>query len=96
MQAFDAGWVSVEAAAHALDIPASMLRQWCRDGAVESFREGPTQRFVRLDDVREQIFSIRGRPQPSLARLIAGNRGGDSSEARIVQLQELVSSRLGR
>lgn len=95
MQARHGDWVTVEAAAHSLDVDAATIREWCRDRAVESFRDGPTQRFVRLEQVREQIYAIRGRPRPSLATLIAGNLAekGRPSESRINDLQRLIRQR---
>ena len=98
MQVVDEGWVTVEAAARAVDMHASTLVEWCRGGVVDSFRdrEGAHQRFVRLDDVRRHVEGIRGRPQTSLHYLIASHTSsrGSTSEARISELQGLIRDRV--
>jgi hypothetical protein len=95
MQAMGPNWVTVEAAAKTVDVGAATLREWCREGVVESFREGRTGYFVRLHDVREHIYTIRGRPQTSLATLIASNArsSGHASGSLISQLQGIISRR---
>lgn len=98
MQAIDEGWVTVESAAHLVEMESSILVEWCRAGTIDSFRdrEGAHRRFVRLDDVRRHVEGIRGRPQTSLHSLIAsrsGARPGRSSEARISELQGLIRER---
>jgi hypothetical protein len=94
----DEGWVTVDAAARAVDVDPATLLEWCRAGAVESFRErqGAHLRFVRLDDVRQHVYGIKGRPQTSLRLLIASYaaaRPGPSSEGRISELQGLIRER---
>jgi hypothetical protein len=93
----DEGWVTVETAAHAADVDASTLLAWCRDGTIDSFRnrQAPHLRFVRLDDVRQHVYGIRGRPQTSLHTLIACYAGVQprTSEALISDLQSLIRER---
>jgi hypothetical protein len=97
MQVIDEGWVTVESAARAVDMNASTLVEWCRGGVVDSFRdrEGAHLRYVRLDDVRQHVEGIRGRPQTSLHYLIASHTGSRecTSEARISELQGLIRDR---
>lgn len=97
MRVIDEGWVTVETAAHAAGVEASTLLAWCRAGTIDSFRDrqSPHQRFVRLDDVREHIYGIKGRPQTSLHTLIACYAGAQprTSEARISDLQSLIRER---
>jgi hypothetical protein len=90
----DAGWVTVESAADAIDVSPSTLREWCRTGSIDSFRDGPI-RYVRLDDVRQHVYGIKGRPQTSLHTLIACYAGTQlrTSEARISDLQSLIRER---
>lgn len=94
----DESWVTVDAAARAVEVDFATLLEWCRAGAVESFRErqGAHQRFVRLDDVRQHVYGIKGRPQTSLRLLIASHAAaqpGPSSEDRISELQSLIRER---
>jgi hypothetical protein len=86
--------VTVESAADAIDVSPSTLREWCRTGSIDSFREGPL-RYVRLDDARQYVYGIKGRPQTSLHTLIACYAGTQprTSEARISDLQSLIRER---
>lgn len=94
MRVIDEGWVTVESAADAIEVSLSTLREWCRAGSIDSFRDGPV-RYVRLDDVREHVYGIKGRPQTSLHTLIACYAGSQprTSEARISDLQSLIRER---
>jgi len=95
MQGLDGNWVTVDAAANTLGVAAETLRGWCRLGAIESFREGPHARYVRLDQVQAHVYSIRGRPQTSLATLIASSEvPAGPKGARISELQGLIRERL--
>lgn len=96
MQGLDGNWVTVEQAARTLGIDAAMVRDWARAGSVGTFREGPSQRFVRLDEVREAVYAIRGRPRGSLLQMIASNEAaaGRPNAARISELQDLIRERL--
>jgi hypothetical protein len=93
----DGDWVTVEAAAQAVRVDVETLREWCRDGLVASFRDGPYKRFVRLEDARQHGYLMKGgRPRTSLHALIASATGagaGHSSEARVTELQNLVRER---
>ena len=96
MKVVGADWMTVEAAAHTVGVDPATLREWCRAGDVQSFRDGPYRRFVRLDEVQQHVFLIRGRPQTSLHSLIvshAARKRGRSSESRINELQNLVRKR---
>jgi hypothetical protein len=90
----DEGWVTVELAADTIDVSPSTLREWCRTGSIDSFRDGPV-RYVRLDDVRQYAYGVKGRPQTSLHTLIACYAGTQprTSEARISDLQSLIRER---
>jgi len=91
-----ADWVTVEAAAHTVGVDPATLREWCRAGDVQSFRDGPYRRFVRLDEVQQHVNLIRGRPQTSLHSLIASHaarKRGRSSEARIAAMQNQIRER---
>lgn len=92
-------WVTLEAAAHAVDVDPTTLLEWCRAGTIPSYRDrqSPHQRFVRIDVLRQHVHDVRGRPQTSLQRLIASaaaTQPGPSSEARISQLQSLIRERV--
>ena len=96
MKIVDGDWVTVEAAAHAVGVEIETVREWCRDGHVASFRDGPYSRMVRLEDARNHCYLIKGRPRTSLHALIAsatstGTR--HSSESRVSELQKLVRQR---
>jgi hypothetical protein len=90
----DTDWVTVESAADSIDVSPSTLREWCRAGSIDSFRDGPV-RYVRLDDVRQHVYGTKGRPQTSLHALIACYAGAQprTSEARISDLQSLIRER---
>jgi len=96
MQGLDGNWVTVEHAAHTLGVEVATVRDWARSGSVASFREGPIHRFVRLDEVREAVYAIRGRPRGSLLQMIASNEAsaGRPNAARISELQGLIRERL--
>jgi hypothetical protein len=92
----DGDWVTVEAAADAAGVDVETVREWCRDGHVASFRDGPSRRFVRLDDARNHGYLIKGRPQTSLRAMIASAASAGaqlSSESRVGELQKLVRQR---
>jgi excisionase family DNA binding protein len=92
----DGTWVTVDEAAHALGIDRDTVREWARSGSVTSFREGPTQRFVRLEEVREALYAIRGRPQGSLLQMISSHAApaDAAGRARISDLQGLIRERM--
>jgi hypothetical protein len=96
MKVVDAGWVTVEAAAQAVGVDLTILRGWCRAGDVQSFRDGPYRRFVRLDEVQQHVHLTRGRPQTSLHSLIAthaAEKRGRPREALIAALQDQIRER---
>jgi len=96
MKVGDGDWVTVEAAARAVGADPASVLDWCRAGDVESLRDGPHRRLVRLDDVRQHTYLIKGRPQTSLHSLIASAAsalGERSSEARISEIQGLIRER---
>ena len=94
MKVVDVGWVTVESAADSIEVSPSALSEWCRAGSIDSFRDGPV-RYVRIDDVRQHIYGIKGRPQTSLHTFIASSTAAQrrTSEARISDLQSLIRER---
>jgi predicted site-specific integrase-resolvase len=97
VRVIEEGWVTVDVAAHAADVDAATLLEWCRAGTIDSFRDrrSPHLRFVRQQEVRQHVSSIKGRPQTSMHTLIASYAGARqrSSEAGISALQGLIRER---
>jgi excisionase family DNA binding protein len=92
----DVDWVTVEEAAHKVEVDVDTVREWCRSGQVASYRDGPYHRMVRLEEARSQAYLIKGRPRTSLHALIAeatGGGRGHASLAGVSQLQTIARER---
>lgn len=92
----DGTWVTMDEAAHTLGIDRATVREWARAGSVRSYREGPNQRFVQVEEVREALYAIRGRPRGSLLQMIASHAtpAAATGAARISELQGIVRERM--
>lgn len=94
MRTSEAGWFTVEEAARAVNVSVADVREWCRDGSVETFREGPFHRYVKLEDVRLHVRMLRGEQRTSLHGLLASYGRESTATGRVSELQGLVRERM--